>query len=1122
MTACTNARLGVMICFLAICFAAGPSLGAGDVIESYAQTVLADKALAALWRMEGDLSDGKGEAKGTLQGGKARFVRGPAGGRALALGPKQFVTVGKAPHLDLPATTVELLFSLTARPGAGYNPCLIAKRSGSRQTRFSIHIQRNLQYVDVWNGRSVLSAELPFGPLAPGEWHHLAVAADAKGLAVYVDGVRCAVEGGSFTFAAKGLPLQLGASQPDGHEPCRCALDEVAIYSRVLSQKDVDGHLEALGWADRAKTLREQQLAREKELERTRQEKLAKRLKDPRLFARGATRVYRDEYLTGISFTLGGIGAGCIGIDGRAVRHSWQIFNNFAQAAVPNSFFAVRARAKGGRPVVRALQTAAAGPFQAMKSLTFRGEFPFAWYDFQDPALPVAVSLEAFTPLVPLRAKDSAIPCAVFNLAARNASEKPVEVSFLAAQQNAVGFPPLPPPVNGGNEGGAIAGRAFAAYGKNTNRILKDEGATILHMAIARRKDLTGFGDMALAAFADDAVGAASWESLDALRSDLAKNGAPRASESAGPSPAGQTLDGALAVPFALKPGESRSVTFLLAWHFPNATHGRGAWGGKGNMYANWWPSALDVARDVHKRYGELARLTRLYHDTFYAGNLPHWLLDRITSQVAILRSKTCFWTKDGYFGGWEGCNPGTGCCHGNCAHVWHYAQAHARLFPSIARRMREQALRHQAPDGGIPFRQPTGAVATDGQCGEILEALREHLCTTDATWLAAHWPKIKKAMDYAIRRWDNDEDGALAGPQHNTLDASLGGSTTWLGSMYLAALAASEKMALLQGDAKAARRFRTIREAGMKRQNETLWNGEYYIQIPDKDSHRDFLTGCDVDQMLGQWWAHQLDLGWLYPPDRVQTAMRSLFKHNFLTDFHGFRQSPRKFVDEEDAGLLDMTWPKGGRPEPRKCIMYANEVQSGYEAAAFVAMVQAGLLQEGFAAARAAADRYDGRLRTGLSGGNYTSWGYSGNPFGDDECGKFYARAMSIWSMLLACQGFAYDGPAARIGFRPLWKPDAHASFFTAAEAWGLFTQKRTKRTQAERLDVAYGTLTVRELVFELPKGAAPATLAVSLDGRGVPAWHQLVGQRLGLALAEPLVVKAGSSLKIAVALGR
>ncbi len=1078
----------------------------------YAQVVASEKGLAAWWRMEGNLNDEMGKAPATLRGGPLRFVSGPAG-KALALAKGKFITVGKAPHLDLPATTIELLFKLTAKPSGNLNPCLIAKRLTSRNTRFSIHVRRNLERLDLWNGRSVLTAIPPFGPLETGQWYHLAVTADAAGLAVYLDGVQCAMESeGTFAFGAKGLPLQMGASQPDGHEQCRCVLDEVAIYDRVLSQEEIRRHVEALGWGERVAELLRQKAAREARLRREREAQLARRLRDPRLFARGATKVYRGEHLTAISLPVGGIGAGCIQLNGKAERHIWQIFNNFTQPTLPDSFFAVRARAAGGKAVVRAAQTSAVGPFPAMKTLAFRGEYPFGWYDFDDPRLPVAVSLEVFSPLIPLRARDSAIPCAIFNLTAKNTGKKPVEVSFLAAQQNAVGFT--------GKE--TISGRKSPAYGRNVNRLVKEGDATILHMTTTRPKTHSGYGDMALTALTAEASGVASWESLDELLADFAADGALSGGAQAGPSPAGETLDGALAVSFTLAPGQSHTASFVLAWHFPNARHGHRRWGGKGNMYANWWDSALAVAREVVERFDELTRLTRLYHETFYSSNLPHWLLDRISSQVAVLRSKTCFWTREGYFGGWEGCNPGGGCCPGSCAHVWHYAQAHARLFPSIARRMRDEALAHQRPDGSIPFRQPAGGIATDGQCGEVLEAYREHLCSPDDSWLKKNWPRIKKAMDFAIARWDKDQDGVLSGPQHNTLDAELGGSTTWLGSLYLAALAASEKMATLEGDTAAAKRYRRIRLSGSKKQDETLWNGEYYIQIPDQRPYRDYLTGCSIDQVLGQWWAHQLDLGWLYPPERVRGALRSVFRYNFRPSFHGFRQAPRKFVADDDAGLLMVTWPRGGRPPAGRCIRYANEVMTGFEYAAAAAMVQAGLLREGFAVVLAVADRYDGRLRTGLTGGNYTSWGYSGNPFGDDECGKFYARAMSVWSLLLACQGFIYDGPAGRIGFRPAWRPEDHASFFTAAEGWGLFSQKRDNGLQTERIEVRYGRLKVRELVFELPQGAKPVKVAVVAGSRRVKAKADFQAPELRLKFARPVVLQAGEALVVETTLAK
>ncbi|MFH1265344.1 MAG: GH116 family glycosyl-hydrolase, partial [Planctomycetota bacterium] len=741
-------------------------------------------------------------------------------------------------------------------------------------------------------------------------------------------------------------------------------------------------------------------------------------LVDPALFARGESFVYRDEHLGAISLPLGGIGAGSIQINGRAERHVWQIFNNHKHAVVPHSFFAVRIKKGSGEPVVCALETTPVGPFAAMASLSFRGEYPFGWYDFEDPELPVKVSMETFSPLVPLDVQSSAIPCAIFNLSAENATDQPVEVAFLAAQQNAVGYL--------GND--PIDGRSYAGYGGNQTTVLRDPNATLLHMTSNQPADAPGSGDMALAALAAEVSAVASWENLDQLAAGFQERGILAGPEQAGPSPPGQTLDGALAARFTLRPGERRNVPFVLTWHFPNGQHGGGPWGGQGNMYANFWPNALAVARELEDNIDDLTRNTRLYHDALYASNLPHWLLDRVSSQVAILRSQTCFWTREGYFGGWEGCCPETGCCHGNCNHVWHYAQAHARLFPSIARQMRLQEFLAQTPEGAIPHRQPESFPAFDGQCGAVLNSYREHLMSPDGRWLAEHWPNIRRAMDFVVLTWDKDEDGVLTGAQWNTLDGALGGSSSWLGSMYLAALAAAEKMALLENEPETARRYARIRQSGSKKQDATLFTGEYYIQIPEPEPHEDYGTGCHVDQVLGQWWAHQLDLGWVYPPDHVRTALASVFSHNFRGKLAGLPQVPRKFVADEDPGMQMIVWPDGVRPA--KVILYGDEVMTGFEYAAAAAMVQAGLLDEGFTVVRAIWSRYDGRLREGLTPAPTASWGYSGNPFGDDECGKFYARAMSVWSMLTAAQGYVYDGPAGRIGFKPVWQPDDHASF--------------------------------------------------------------------------------------------
>ena len=858
---------------------------------------------------------------------------------------------------------------------------------------------------------------------------------------------------------------------------------------------------------------KEAELAREKATKANwevgKVERMKQLISDEYLFKQGATRIYKGEHLGAIDIPIGGIGAGCIQMNGKAERGIWQIFNNFSYLTVPDSFFAVRASTGDGRSVVRALQTEPVGPFAAMKELTFKGEYPFAWYNFKDSALPVRVSMEAFSPFIPLNAKDSAIPCAMFNLTAYNPTSEPIEVSFMASQQNAVGFTGKVP----------IDGRMHDEYGGNTNRIIRGAGCTTLHMASNIPKAAPGYGDMALMALAEDTSGTADWSDVNRLHDDFAGNGSISGAERTPPSPEGRTVNGALVTPFILDPGEKKTVSFVLTWYFPNGKHGEGVWGDSGNMYTNWWPDALSAASDLKERLPDLTSRTRLYHDTLYASNLPHWLLDRISSQAAVLRSHTCFWSKSGYFGGWEGCGTTSGCCQGNCTHVWHYAQTQARLFPEISRIITEEELGYVTETGALPHRQYPGLEqAADGQFGAILGAYREYQICGDRQWLDKQWPHIKLMMQNAISTWDADHDGVMIGRQWNTLDDALTGSSSWIGSLYLTALAACEKMADIQGETESARLWANIRVKGAEKQNETLFNGEYYIQIPDDQPGKDYAIGCHIDQLLGQWWAHQLDLGWIYPPDRVRTALRSLVKYNFKPNFNGIIQTPRKFVDDGDSGMQMITWPKDGKPAPEHLMFYGDEVMTGFEYSAAATMVQAGLLREGFAIARAIYDRYDGRLRTDLTAADTASWGYSGNPFGDDECGKFYARAMSSWSLLFASQGFIYDASTRTIGFKPVWKPENHVSFFTAAKGYGLFSQKRTSKRQIDRIEVKSGKVEIKTLVIEPPTGMTPSDVKVTLSRERLRETHALTDGVLTITLDSKITVNQGQTLEVVV----
>ncbi len=1098
--------------------AAGPLMAAGSR-ESYFKALKAESGLRGYWRFDGDLVDvlGKSHAKAK---GAASFGDGAIEGKAISLEPNEPVLVPGADKLKGRSTTLELFFRIDAKPAGDGNPVIIAQSNG-KQALFVIGVKSDLSGLLYQNNNGMVVTEIKLPtdrPVEVGRWYHFALTSYDLDVRAYVDGYECSLVGGAYEYTRKGpkkTTMTLGSTTvPNGWSSTRISVDEVACYARGLTSPEIQEHLKAAGpdWRKTLETEGAIVAAVRERRDAAREAKAQAILNDPGLISHGETTVYEGERLEAIDFMVGGIGAGAIQFNGKGEPAIWQIACNYEEHRVADSFLAIRAQAAGGKPVVRALQTEAAGAFKAMPSLTFVGEYPFATYRFDEPALPVAVETEVFNPFIPMDLKACAIPCAIYTVTVKNTSPAPVKVDVLAAQQNALGY----------HEGKG------GKFGKNRNELVKQGEARMLHMT----RDGIDSADMVLMTMAPEASGSAEWGASGDLLGDFSASGTLSGPAKSKVSAAGQTVNGALSAPLELAPGESKSVTYVLAWHFKGGKHGQGkvrvmlegegrakgpAWSSIGQQYTNWWPDAMGVAAYLRENLAELTARTRRFHDTLYASTLPVWLLDRLSSQLAVLRSQTCWWGADGYFGVWEGCNPSDGCCAGNCAHVWHYAQAHARLLPELGRIMRDQDFSMQVNDGLMPNRHNGRATAADGQCGGILNIYREYLCSADDSWLKSRWPQVKMAMDWAIKHYDPNGDGFMETIQHNTLDGAFEGCSSWIGTLYLSALEASARMAGVTGDSSAAAKYRKIRESGRKLQNERLWNGEYFIQVPGKNRTQDYLDGCHIDQILGEWWADQLDIDRNSPRERSRMAMESLLKYNFLTNFIGHSLKPRQYCEVEDGGMKMITWPKG--PQPIPGMKYGDEVMTGFEYGAAATLIQNGMLKEGLMVTKVIFDRYNGRLRTeGVSKVKNGPWGYSGNPFGDDECGKFYGRSLSVWSVLLAVQGFLYDGPQGRIGFRPVLTPEDHASFFTTAEGYGLYSQKLGASGLTASLKMAEGEVRLNQVILAVAEGSRAKSAEVKLGGKVVPAKLETKGRDLRLAFASPLVLKAGESLEIQV----
>ncbi len=556
---------------------------------------------------------------------------------------------------------------------------------------------------------------------------------------------------------------------------------------------------------------------------------------------------------------------------------------------------------------------------------------------------------------------------------------------------------------------------------------------------------------------------------------------------------------GALVSPeVTLGPGARHTFTFVLAWHMPNFEHG--------HEYANRFANASEVAHYVLDHHDRLTRDTRRWRDTFYDSTLPYWLLDRVHSTVSNMATGTCQWWESGRFWAYEG----VVCCGGTCTHVWNYAHAHARLFPELARSIREmQDFNADGggfhPDTGLVGFRSDDAYAADGQCGTILKAYREHQMSADDAFLRRNWPKIKKALEFSIEQ-DGNDDGLIENSQHNTFDINFEGPNTMVGSLYLAALRAGEEMAKEVGDMPFARRARRVFGRGQELTMERLWNGEYFIQDVDLDKHpqHQYGTGCLSDQLFGQGWAAQLHLDYIYPKDAVRKALESIWKYNWAPDVTTYNEAHkplRWFVSPGEAGLFTCTWPKSAHLS--EGILYKNEVWTGAEYQVAGGMVWEGMVEEALAICRAVHDRYHPLKH---------------NPYNEVECGDHYARALASWGVYIALCGYAHHGPKGYLAFAPRLGPEAFRAAFTAAEGWGSFSQKRQDDAQHERINVAWGKLRLKTLAFAVSEDNAAKTVTVRAGDEDIAARHTLEDGWVTIALADELLLDEGESLEVVI----
>jgi uncharacterized protein (DUF608 family) len=858
--------------------------------------------------------------------------------------------------------------------------------------------------------------------------------------------------------------------------------------------------------------------------------------------------VYKDERRSQISFPLGGIGTGSLGLTGTGRFMDWEIFNRPAKGSLNGfSHFAVKAEDENAVLDARVMHGDLPPPYTGtvlagsknpgygfgperyllsgvphFRDCVFSGTYPFAEAAFIDPVFPGQVKLRAFNPFIPLNDKDSGIPAAFFEVEVENTQDKALDYTVCLSIAN--------PYKEGGKR------NSFYTEG--------DINAITLGQINMDSRD-PRYGDMTFAVQGERDVSyqeywyrGAWFDNIAVFWRDFTKLGGLKNRNYPAESSLGRGSEdtASLAVRLHIRPGESRRARFILSWNQPNnyndwndhkgARKADGSYVTWKNYYAVLFKDSSESARYGLRNWDRLEKESRMFCEALLSSNLPEPALEAVNANISLLKGPTVWRLEDGTFYGWEGVAANQGSCEGSCTHVWNYTYALPFLFPALERSMREADYKYNLrEDGGMPFRiqLPLGTgrssfrPCVDGQMGGVIKVYREWKILGDTEWLRRLWPAVKKSLEFAWSpenqdRWDADKSGVIRGRQHHTLDMELFGANSWLEGFYLAALKAASEMAeaLEDGDAQV---YRELFARGKAWSGKNLFNGEYFIQqldLKDKsviESYRDnnvLIGGSILDAYWNEEAAEikyqfiegceidQVIAQWHANLCGLGEIFDTVHVQKALEAIYRYNYKPSLRHHFNPCRIYGLNDEAGAvicewPPEKHKPVIplpYAEECMHGFEYQAAIHMIQEGMEKEGLDIVRGIRDRYDGEKR---------------NPWNEMECGSNYARSMASYALLLVYSGFSFDMTKSEMGFAPIRNGKY---FWSLDNAWGLFEQQRNNYT----LQVLYGEQKLRRL--RLPQ--AEHLVKAILDGS--PVSFSIDGSYA--VFEEPVLIRAGQEL--------
>jgi non-lysosomal glucosylceramidase len=488
------------------------------------------------------------------------------------------------------------------------------------------------------------------------------------------------------------------------------------------------------------------------------------------------------------------------------------------------------------------------------------------------------------------------------------------------------------------------------------------------------------------------------------------------------PSAAGETIGAALAVTVRVPAGESREISFTLAWDMPRVRFGAGTayYRQYTRFYGTYGTVSPKMAYDALFFSDEWEeKVERWQGRILQQGSLPLWYRGALFNELYFLVDGGAVWCYPT-----QGTTPDREVGHFaylesheypmyNTYDVHFYASfALVQLWPKLELALQRDmaaATLAEYPDtlneiysGKRGRRKLYGCVPHDiGWPDEdpwkkvngypfhdvnhwkdlnpkfVLQIYRDYLVTGDKQFLRDTWEAVEAAIRRA-NRFDRDGDGLIEndGVPDQTYDVwSVKGPSAYTGGLWLACLSAGAELAKAVGEKELEAEYRRILAKGKQFYEKKLWNGHYYNYDSSSSPQHDSIM---ADQLAGQWYARACGLPPIVDPEHAKSALTAIYKLNVMHFNNG------------QMGAVNGMRPDG-RPDTTS--LQSQEVWSGTSYSLAAALIQESLCEEGYATAQGVYKMtYE---KTGYWFQTPEAWDAQGN-----ARAVCYMRPLAIWAM--------------------------------------------------------------------------------------------------------------------------